>query len=61
MRINERPQRFFGRNDLETLMSSDSVTDWIKLTELAGLGPAGEEFKFVPKHKSSAYEAEAEG
>lgn len=56
--INERPPRFFGRNDLETLMASDNVTDWIKLTEMAGLGPAPADFKFVPKHKSNSYEAE---
>jgi tRNA-dihydrouridine synthase 3 len=60
MAINERPQKFFGRNDLETLMASDNVTDWLKLTELAGLGPVSSDFKFVPKHKSNAYEGEAE-
>ncbi len=61
MGLNDRPPRFIGRNDLETLMASGDVTDWIKLTELAGLGPAPQDFSFTPKHKSNAYEADAEG
>jgi tRNA-dihydrouridine synthase 3 len=54
-RLNLRPERFVGRNDLETLMSSGQVQDWIKLSEMI-LGPAPESFKFVPKHKSNSYE-----
>ncbi|KAL0491637.1 tRNA-dihydrouridine synthase [Acrasis kona] len=58
MAINERPQRFMGRNDLETLMASGDVRDWITLSEMAGLGPVVSDFQFVPKHKSNSYEAE---
>jgi len=46
--MNDRP------DDLETLMSSDQGSDWIKISELV-LGPAGENFKFTPKHKSNSY------
>lgn len=54
-RLNERPDVFKGRDELETLMASDNVSDWIKLTELV-LGPAPESFSFIPKHKSNSYE-----
>ncbi|KAJ1330602.1 hypothetical protein BSLG_009054 [Batrachochytrium salamandrivorans] len=47
-RVNERPERFVGRNDLETLMASDNSSDWIKITEML-LGPAPESFQFLPK------------
>ncbi|KAH7390875.1 tRNA-dihydrouridine(47) synthase [NAD(P)(+)] [Phaeosphaeria sp. MPI-PUGE-AT-0046c] len=58
--IQDRPPRFRGRNDLETLMASEHYLDWIKLSEMF-LGPAAPGFKFEPKHKSNAYEIEAEG
>ncbi|KAF2820379.1 tRNA-dihydrouridine(47) synthase [NAD(P)(+)] [Ophiobolus disseminans] len=58
--IQDRPPRYHGRNDLETLMASEHYTDWIKLSEMF-LGPAHPNFKFEPKHKSNAYEIEAEG
>ncbi|CAJ1020874.1 Dihydrouridine synthase (Dus), putative [Leishmania lindenbergi] len=54
-RINERPPFYEGRNELETLMSSDSVTDWIRISELL-LGPVEKKFRFTPKHKSNSYE-----
>ncbi|KAK3201733.1 hypothetical protein GRF29_164g461645 [Pseudopithomyces chartarum] len=58
--IQDRPPRFKGRNDLETLMASENYKDWIKISEMF-LGPAAEGFKFEPKHKSNSYEIEAEG
>ncbi|PVV02341.1 hypothetical protein BB560_003207, partial [Smittium megazygosporum] len=54
-KLNERPPRYYGRDDLETLMASTNVNDWIKISEMM-LGPAPENFKFVPKHKSNSYE-----
>ncbi|KAI8318104.1 FMN-linked oxidoreductase [Martensiomyces pterosporus] len=54
-RMNERPPAFVGRDDLETLMASEKAKDWIKITEMI-LGPAPDDFTFVPKHKSNSYE-----
>ncbi|RKP34807.1 hypothetical protein BJ085DRAFT_43555 [Dimargaris cristalligena] len=54
-KINERPPPFVGRDDLETLMASSKVSDWLKLTEMM-LGPTPADFSFVPKHKSNSYE-----
>ncbi|EGW33172.1 uncharacterized protein SPAPADRAFT_60480 [Spathaspora passalidarum NRRL Y-27907] len=54
-KINERPPKWMGRNDMETLLASTDYKDWIKITELF-LGKAGEDFQFIPKHKSNAYE-----
>jgi tRNA-dihydrouridine synthase 3 len=56
-RLNARPDHFIGRDDLETLMSSNLSEDWVKLSEMV-LGPAPESFKFVPKHKSNSYETQ---
>ncbi|ORC87816.1 tRNA-dihydrouridine synthase 3 [Trypanosoma theileri] len=53
-RMNERPPFYEGRDELETLMSSDSAVDWIRISEML-LGPAGDKFKFTPKHKSNSY------
>ncbi|KAF2751373.1 tRNA-dihydrouridine synthase-like protein 3 [Sporormia fimetaria CBS 119925] len=58
--IQDRPPRFKGRNELETLLCSDNYKDWIKISEMF-LGPAHPDFKFEPKHKSNSYEIEAEG
>lgn len=30
-RINERPPKYVGRNDLETLLSSPEPADWVKI------------------------------
>lgn len=30
-KMNERPEKFEGRNDLEVLMASSNCTDWIKI------------------------------
>ena len=52
--INYRPQSFWGRNELETLMSSSNPSDWIRLSEIY-LGPSDEKFTFKPKHKANSY------
>lgn len=49
-----RPPSFVGRNDLETLLGSESAADWVRLSEML-LGPAPRGFTFAPKHKSNAY------
>ncbi|XP_069179703.1 tRNA-dihydrouridine(47) synthase [NAD(P)(+)]-like [Procambarus clarkii] len=53
-KINQRPLAYRGRNDLETLMASRSVSDWIKISEML-LGPTPSDFVFLPKHKANAY------
>jgi tRNA-dihydrouridine synthase 3 len=55
-RMNDRPPAFVGRDDLETLMASSCVNDWVKLSEML-LGPVPDEFVFIPKHKSNSYES----
>lgn len=54
-KLNQRPPKWKGRNELETLMGSDDYKDWIKITEMF-LGKANEGFTFIPKHKSNAYQ-----
>jgi tRNA-dihydrouridine synthase 3 len=53
-RINERPPSFVGRTDLETLLSSGSCNDWLKISEIF-LGKVPQNFVFIPKHKANAY------
>lgn len=53
-KINQRPDAFRGRDDLETLMASPHCQDWIKLSEML-LGPVPEGFTFLPKHKANSY------
>ncbi|WOO83651.1 tRNA-dihydrouridine(47) synthase [NAD(P)(+)] [Vanrija pseudolonga] len=55
--INERPPSYKGRNELETLLASPYVGDWLKIAEMF-LGPPDESFTFSPKHKSNAYGSE---
>ncbi|KAF8933877.1 hypothetical protein EDD21DRAFT_158597 [Dissophora ornata] len=56
-KMNDRPPAFVGRNDLETMMASPDVKDWIKLSEMI-LGPAPEAFRFDPKHKANSTKVE---
>uniref|UniRef100_UPI001CB90CFE tRNA-dihydrouridine(47) synthase [NAD(P)(+)]-like n=1 Tax=Erigeron canadensis TaxID=72917 RepID=UPI001CB90CFE len=59
-RLNSRPPAYFGRDDLETLMASESAVDWIKISEmLLGKVPVG--FSFSPKHKSNAFDKAENG
>ncbi|PSS26010.1 TRNA-dihydrouridine(47) synthase [NAD(P)(+)]-like [Actinidia chinensis var. chinensis] len=59
-RLNWRPPSYFGRDDLETLMASESASDWVRISEmLLGKVPAG--FTFAPKHKSNAYDRAENG
>ncbi|KAL8140965.1 hypothetical protein V2J09_006986 [Rumex salicifolius] len=55
-KLNWRPPSYFGRNDLETLMASDSAADWIRISEML-LGKVPDGFTFAPKHKSNAYDS----
>ena len=52
--LGMRPPAYYGRSDLETLLASSNLDDWIKITEMF-LGPTPENFSFVPKHKSYSY------
>ncbi|KAH7440070.1 hypothetical protein KP509_04G089800 [Ceratopteris richardii] len=54
-KLNWRPPLYNGRNDLETLMASDSAADWVRISEML-LGPAPPNFSFTPRHKSNAYD-----
>lgn len=54
-KINDRPPSFIGRDDLETLMASTNVKDWIRISEML-LGPVADDFVFLPKHKANSYE-----
>uniref|UniRef100_A0A8B9PX76 tRNA-dihydrouridine(47) synthase [NAD(P)(+)] n=1 Tax=Apteryx owenii TaxID=8824 RepID=A0A8B9PX76_APTOW len=53
-KINERPPYYMGRDYVETLMASQNVDDWIKISELL-LGPVPTSFTFLPKHKANSY------
>lgn len=59
-RLNWRPPSYFGRDDLETMMASDSAADWIRISELL-LGKVPASFNFSPKHKSNAYDRAENG
>lgn len=52
--LNERPPNWRGRNELETLLGSTDVKDWIQLSELF-FGKTNEHFVFMPKHKSNSF------
>lgn len=53
--INDKPDSYYGRNDLETLMASPYAQDWVAISEML-LGPVPAEFSFMPKHKANSYE-----
>ncbi|XP_064204935.1 tRNA-dihydrouridine(47) synthase [NAD(P)(+)]-like [Anguilla rostrata] len=53
-KINERPPYYMGRDYLESLMASQHVGDWIRISEML-LGPVPQNFSFLPKHKANAY------
>ncbi|XP_074469764.1 tRNA-dihydrouridine(47) synthase [NAD(P)(+)]-like [Sebastes fasciatus] len=53
-KINERPPYYLGRNYLESLMASQHVGDWVRISEML-LGPVPTNFNFLPKHKANAY------
>lgn len=59
-KINERPPMYKGRDELETLLSSPSASDWVKISEMF-LGKVPDDFRFLPKHKANAYESIVEG
>ena len=45
-------------NELETLLASENVADWIAVSEMF-LGKPGKGFAFVPKHGSNSYSRES--
>ena len=53
-RINERQPAFCARSDLEALLASQRVEDWVKITEMF-LGPHTGACGFKPRHSSKAY------
>ena len=53
-----RPMPYSGRNELETLLASENVADWIAVSEMF-LGKPGKGFAFVPKHGSKSYSRES--
>eukprot|EP00898_Chlorokybus_atmophyticus_P003170 jgi/Chlat1/3854/Chrsp26S04012 len=52
-----RPPAYRGRNELETLMASDSAADWLRISEML-IGPPPSNYVFAPKHKSNAYDSQ---
>lgn len=52
--MTQRPPKFVGRDDMETMLASDDASVWVDLCEKL-LGKAPEGWKFTPKHKSNAY------
>ncbi|MCO5578360.1 hypothetical protein L7F22_032201 [Adiantum nelumboides] len=59
-KLNWRPPLYYGRDDLETLLTSDSAVDWVRISEMF-LGPPPASFSFTPRHKSNAYDRAENG
>ena len=53
-RLHWRAPAYVGRNELETLLSSEEGADWVRISALL-LGPPPPGFTFTPKHKSNSY------
>lgn len=55
-KIQQRPEydNYLGRDDLETLMTSNKSSDWVKISEMF-LGKVPDSFSFLPKHKANSY------
>lgn len=52
-KMQDRPPTFVPRSDLEALLASPASEDWVKISCML-LGPAPENFRFEPKHKSGS-------
>jgi tRNA-dihydrouridine synthase 3 len=52
-KFNNRPPKYKGRDELETLLSSPSASDGVKISEIP-LGRIPDNLKFLPKHKANA-------
>ncbi|KAM7264073.1 hypothetical protein ACFE04_001756 [Oxalis oulophora] len=59
-KLNWRPPSYYGRDDLETLLASESAADWVRISEML-LGKVPDGFTFAPKHKSNSYDAAENG
>ncbi|BFZ65189.1 tRNA-dihydrouridine synthase 3 [Saitoella coloradoensis] len=55
--MRERAPRWKARDGVEEMLGSGNCGDWVKLSEMF-LGPVGEGWEFVPKHKSNSVEGE---
>jgi tRNA-dihydrouridine synthase 3 len=55
--LHDRPPRWVGRSELETLLGSRDARDWIRISEMF-LGKTPEGWSFTPKHKSNSVDAE---
>lgn len=55
-KIQQRPENdtYKGRDEVETMMSSNKSSDWVKMSEIF-LGKVPEGFVFLPKHKANSY------
>ena len=51
MALGQRVPAFKGRDDLETLMGGQQVSDWVAVSELL-FGPVPEGFQYQAKHRS---------